>query len=107
MRGGAGSEDRAEGVQTIVVTLGLSRSMALAALLAALGGAGLLQLFGSLIPPEGRFTGILPLTLAVLAVTQQFVGVWVRVIHHSATGVIPTKPLTAAFVFQIEPQRAL
>jgi TadE-like protein len=39
--------------------------------------------------------------------SPDFVGVWVRVIHHSATGVIPTKPLTASFVFQIEPQRAL
>ena len=36
-----------------------------------------------------------------------FVGMWVRVVHHSATGIMPMKPLTATFVFQIEPQRAL
>jgi hypothetical protein len=36
-----------------------------------------------------------------------FVGVWVRVTHHSATGLIPRRQLTSSFVFQIEPQRAL
>ncbi len=51
--------------------------------------------------PTGRNDAITETTNA------DFVGVWVRVIHHSATGIIPTKPLTAAFVFQIEPQRAL
>jgi len=69
-------EDRAEGVRTVVVDLGLARSMALASLLVAGGGAWLLTIYRELL--GGSLTGLLPLTLAVLFVTRQFASLWWR-----------------------------
>ncbi len=68
-------EDRSEGVRTVVVDLGLPASMALASALAALGGAWLLRLYGGML---SLWLGLLPLVLAVLFVTRQFLALWWR-----------------------------